>query len=294
MTNGGDQAPPLDFFALFSSVSSLLAPAGQVDYAAANAFLDAFAVSRHNARVVAINWGPWSDVGMAARTSSPHPLLGRKVVETAEEIVYSASLNYERHWVLAEHRLKSGPAVLPGTAYLEMALAALTKGDFFQSVEFADVFFVAPFFADPAQTREARVALQRNSDGAFKFSVRALNGGWVEYASGSIAMGQEPPPADRSIDRIRARCQSRTLAFDDTHRTDQEKFFYFGPRWHCLKTIHVGEKEALADLELAAAFSEDMSTYHLHPALFDLATGSALYSGRQLWILELCLFPNIL
>lgn len=44
-----------------------------------------------------------------------------------------------------------------------------------------------------------------------------------------------------------------------------------------MKAIHLGEKEALADLELAAPFSEDTLTYHLHPALFDLATGSALY-----------------
>jgi len=275
--NGANQDMPLDFFALFSSVSSLLAPAGQVDYAAANAFLDAFAVSRRDARVVAIGWGPWSGVGMAARSSSAHPLLGRCLVDTDDEIIYSVPLNYERNWVLAEHRLKSGRAVLPGTGYMEMACAALTKGAFDQGVEFEDVFFVAPFFADPGQTREARVALHRNSNGALKFSVRAPDGGWVEYASGHIAICKEPSPPDRDIDRILARCQSRTLAFDDTHRTEQEKFFNFGPRWHCLKAIHLGEKEALADLELAGPFSEDTSAYHLHPALFDLATGSALY-----------------
>jgi len=37
---------PLDFFALFSSVSALTPPDGQVDYCAANAFLNAFAQSR--------------------------------------------------------------------------------------------------------------------------------------------------------------------------------------------------------------------------------------------------------
>ena len=36
----------LDFLLLFSSISSLAPPAGQVDYAAANAFLDAFAAAR--------------------------------------------------------------------------------------------------------------------------------------------------------------------------------------------------------------------------------------------------------
>ena len=77
LMNGAKEQTQLDFFALFSSVSSVLAPAGQVDYAAANAFLDSYAVSRTDERVLAINWGPWRDVGMAARMSSSHPLLGR-------------------------------------------------------------------------------------------------------------------------------------------------------------------------------------------------------------------------
>ena len=40
------QKEPLDFFVLFSSVSSILGLEGQVDYTAANAFLDAFASYR--------------------------------------------------------------------------------------------------------------------------------------------------------------------------------------------------------------------------------------------------------
>ena len=115
------------FLAMFSSVSSATAPAGQVDYAAANAFLDAFAAGRREAGVVAINWGPWRDVGMAARASSSHPLLGRRVVDTPDEIVVSSSLDAKWNWMLAEHRLKGGKAVVPGTGYLEMACAALTR-----------------------------------------------------------------------------------------------------------------------------------------------------------------------
>ncbi|OLF09647.1 hypothetical protein BLA60_17775 [Actinophytocola xinjiangensis] len=55
---------PLDFLCLFSSVASAVGSAGQVGYAYANAFLDAFAEFRTE-RTIAVAWPLWADGGMS-------------------------------------------------------------------------------------------------------------------------------------------------------------------------------------------------------------------------------------
>jgi acyl transferase domain-containing protein/thioesterase domain-containing protein/acyl carrier protein len=64
----------LDFFVLCSSLSSFAGGPGQVDYCAANVFLDAFARARRDGFTVSINWDVWRDVGMIVNTELPRHL----------------------------------------------------------------------------------------------------------------------------------------------------------------------------------------------------------------------------
>ncbi len=63
----------IDFFMMFSSLSAITGNIGQVDYASANAFMDAFAFHRQNqvasgqrsGNTLSINWPLWAQGGMA-------------------------------------------------------------------------------------------------------------------------------------------------------------------------------------------------------------------------------------
>lgn len=64
----------LSFFAVMSSINAVVGAPGLSDYCGANAVLDAFVEGRGRPaawrRVLSIGWGPWGDVGMAARRLS--------------------------------------------------------------------------------------------------------------------------------------------------------------------------------------------------------------------------------
>jgi len=61
---------PIDHFILFSSMSAVFGSPGQSNYVAANAFLDGLAHYRRSQGLAAlsVNWGPWAEVGFAARS----------------------------------------------------------------------------------------------------------------------------------------------------------------------------------------------------------------------------------
>ena len=277
----------LDFFVVFSSRGAIAGPAGQVDYVAANAFLDAFAhrkAALDGTPAIAINWSMWRDVGMAAAMGSgdvdepaEHPLLDRRLRRTAKEDVFSTVFSIADHWLLDGHRIRGGEALIPGTGYLELAQAAFREGGSVRDLELRDVFFISPFVVHADERRELRVKVRRNGGESEIVIIGegvAADGSreWHEHARAIAvpANGEAPPPVD--VQGVIARCAAREQKFTGT---EEREHLVLGKRWSNIRRINYGVDEAIATLELPAEFADDLARFALHPAMLDVATACA-------------------
>ncbi|MEV5481818.1 type I polyketide synthase, partial [Streptomyces sioyaensis] len=102
------RAHDLTAFVLFSSIAGTLGAAGQANYAAANAGLDALAQHRraHGLPATSIAWGPWAHDGMAAdptlRAKLSRAGLPPMEPETALVALHQALDHGETHLVIAD------------------------------------------------------------------------------------------------------------------------------------------------------------------------------------------------
>ena len=74
------------------------------------------------------------------------------------------------------------------------------------------------------------------------------------------------------LDAIRARCDVGAEDFDGY---SGQQFMVFGPRWGSLRRVEYGRGEALVTTVMPDPFVAELQSLWLHPALLDMATGSA-------------------
>jgi acyl transferase domain-containing protein/aryl carrier-like protein len=277
----------LDFLLLCSSLTSVVGSIGQVDYCAANQFMDSFArydTLRSGRNTIAVNWDAWQDVGLATRRADwfkakgesvsrgrkmDHPLLGECVAESPDRKEYVIPYNVAQFWTLDEHRIE-GHSLLPGTAYLEIARAAFEDHTKTSAMELTDFYFLNIFRLGESEIKEAHTLLERN-EGAYRFVVRSkTENSWQEHAIGKLTQVDIRTTERHDLDAISERCGKEV----DLSRGNVIASG-LGPRWQCVKSLRLGSDELFASIELPAEFSSDLEHYKLHPAIIDVVTGAA-------------------
>nr|WP_314262184.1 SDR family oxidoreductase [uncultured Devosia sp.] len=297
---------PIETLVLFSSTSSDTAPTGQVDYVAANAFLNAFAesqASRSDRKTIAVHWGIWNQVGMAARAiaeadeqamttlrPASGPFFQRWIEDGEGHVWLEAGIDARTSWLFNEHRLASGEALMPGTGYVELIGQAMVEAGL-PALAIDTLEFRSPMFAPEGQTLSVRLAIGFEH-GHYSVTIASSSGDGVTVNALARLVPAHPVSASIPVAEIEARCALRRNEAQPGQalRSAQEDHLRFGPRWKVLRAQQSGMGEAFARLSLPQAFHSDLDAgYRAHPGLLDIATGFAMdivpgYGGSNtLW-----------
>ncbi|MBX2809236.1 MAG: KR domain-containing protein [Cellvibrionaceae bacterium] len=310
----------LDFFILFSSTSTAIAPVGQIDYVAANAFLNAYAHQRNTKEAgytLALNWGVWNQVGMAAAAAADmgygqmapqqqvsdvhYPLFDQCITRSnngRDTFILTLYLSTTSHWLLDEHRTLNKQALLPGTAYIELARAALQQCGETGPFEIRELIFLKALYVPDTETVTARIKLVQTMAG-YDFAIQSETvsaqgeSGWQTHGQARLVLGVDAPNT-ASLHTIAERLGlTLSTAALPAQPAPQEAHLCFGPRWRVLRDLAYGDQQALARLSLDPQFSADQRDLAIHPALLDIATGYAMKliagygcdpSASHLWV----------
>ena len=275
----------LDFMFLFSSVSCELGLSGQVDYVAANSFLNAYAQYKRDldgTNVIAANWGIWSEAGMASQIGlekglinqqqdiQDHYFYSQKNTVSSTVVEYSSVLSAKTHWILDEHRANNKACLIPGTAYLELVRSAfMYENKIDKAIQISDVFFLSPFVTEGAEEKQINVQLTKQAQHT-DFLIQSEFG--EENVRGSIKYIEASVPEPIHIANVLERCSHDVQQLKGTA---EHNHLIWGDRWRCINTVSSGKKEAVIELELDDKFVDELSDYVLHPAIMDMATGAA-------------------
>ena len=283
---------PATLTVLFASTSSVIAPAGQADYVAANEYLNAVARSAPKAlgRVVAVTWGVWADAGMAARAmgldtaltvAAPEgrPLLDESLPMPGGREFRSALSTSD--WIIGGHRTAAGQALMPGAGWIELVAEAAMESGLGLPFVIRDLEFQRPVLVNDTALVTTRIGPEGDA-----MRVQILDDPQGDgNVSALVAPLQEPAPAPLTVaggwDR-----DGQGAALDSA----QEKQMNFGPRWKVLRRWRIAGDEGVAELSLAPEFARDLDQgWLVHPALLDIATGWAMslirgWTPEHLWV----------
>ena len=205
-----------------------------------------------------------ADTAMPARPKN-HPLLGKR--QPTADAIWKNRLDPAIVPWLADHVVQ-GSTVVPGTAFIEMALAAAATATGADAIEIEGFEIRRP------------VVIASGGDAAIEVSFSAEDGGF-RLLAGETAGGAPPVVVARvaplpigagrdteSLAAIRRRLIRR---FDgkDIYRRFDRLGLHYGPAFQGIAEAWAGVDEALGRIEATESVVNDLGDYCLHPAILD-------------------------
>jgi acyl transferase domain-containing protein/D-arabinose 1-dehydrogenase-like Zn-dependent alcohol dehydrogenase/acyl carrier protein len=220
-----------------------------------------------------------ADAGAIGLTAANHPLLGASVELAGGEggdLLLTGRLSLATHPWLADHAV-AGAVLLPGTAFVELALRA---GEQVGAETVEELTLQAPLvlpetsavamqvaLASPDEQGRREISIYSRPEGAAKGEPTGAQG-WTCHATGALS---EQPAA--TVEPLGAWPPEGAEPVEVAYLYDRlaEHGLEYGPAFQGLTAAWKEGEQIYAEASLSEEFAEDAERFGIHPALLDSA-----------------------
>jgi FkbH-like protein/FkbM family methyltransferase len=196
------------------------------------------------------------------------PLLGRPIAPGSQ---WATELGVASFPYFSDHRLQ-GLIVLPGSAYLEMAMAAITAVQGHAPSTIEDVVFERAFIVPPDGTRQLRIVLSPDSGRGWEFAASSADGR-IRHARARLP-GAGPPagPATDLLHPEDPEWQNGThLDGAELYRKLSAMGNEFGPAYRRIERCRVGDGAVVCWMNSTAKPNPVRPGQFFDPTIIDTA-----------------------
>ncbi|GGV50894.1 hypothetical protein GCM10010245_80120 [Streptomyces spectabilis] len=219
------------------------------------------------------------DVVFAGLRAAGHPLLGAAVaLAGAEGHLFTGRLSTQTHPWLVDHAV-DGAILLPGTAYVELALRA---GDEVGCGHLEELTLEAPLIVPEQGAVQLQISVGGpDGSGRRELSLYARPQGdaddapWTRHFTGSLLPAAPAAPAEPSVEAAELSvwppARAERVDVSDLYERLTAGGHGYGPLFQGLRAAWRRGGDVYAEIELPQEAHADTEAFGLHPALFDAA-----------------------
>jgi acyl transferase domain-containing protein/acyl-CoA synthetase (AMP-forming)/AMP-acid ligase II/NADPH:quinone reductase-like Zn-dependent oxidoreductase/acyl carrier protein len=227
----------------------------------------------------------WLDAPTASagsRLGGGHPLLGGSLTLSTRTStrIWESTLGRDAVGWLTDHEVQ-GAVVLPGAAYVEMALSAHGGSVAVESLALKQALALPPEGELRVQT-----VLSEPEAGRWQVHISSAPAGsddWTEHAQATL---RPHVASDEAAVASTISTDSATPS-TDLYAELEAAGLHYGPAFQGIEAITRGDGESLARMRLTEAVAAGSSRYRVHPALLDACfqvLAGALGSRAGTWV----------
>ncbi|MFZ1926833.1 MAG: benzoate-CoA ligase family protein, partial [Solirubrobacteraceae bacterium] len=238
------------------------------------------------------------DLGAAGLATSTHPLLGARVsMADGEGWLFTGRLSLRSQPWLSDHAV-CGVVLVPGTAFLELALHA---GKLVGCPTVGDLAIETPLVLDEDAALRLQVTISQADDSGSRsvgiYCCREPSGPlgeqaegdlveeeWVRHASGTLTPEDAGAGSERALEALTGvwpPAGSESVSLDGVYDRLGDVGLEYGPVFQGMRAAWRRGEELFAEVELSSDHEVGGGAFVIDPALLDSALHAIAFSGIE-------------